>query len=98
SNNDDRTANLLDSIVEANPDQLVVFTAGDNAYDDRTLEEYQQCYDLTWGRHKARTRPAAGNHEYATGNADGYFSYFGAAAGDPGAGYYSYDLDRKSVV
>ncbi|TMB67148.1 MAG: alkaline phosphatase [Chloroflexi bacterium] len=97
-NNDDRTANLLDSIVAATPGELVVFTAGDNAYEDGTLEEYQQCYDPTWGRHKARTRPAAGNHEYATGNADGYFSYFGAAAGDPGAGYYSYDLGAWHIV
>ena len=41
------------------------------------------CYDPTWGRHKARTRPAIGNHEYQTERGAGYFSYFGDAAGDP---------------
>jgi hypothetical protein len=33
-----------------------------------------------------------GNHEYNTSGASGYYSYFGAAAGDPSKGYYSYDL------
>ena len=28
--------------------------------------DYQNCYDPSWGRHKARTRPVAGNHEYDT--------------------------------
>jgi acid phosphatase type 7 len=96
--NDDRTAELLDSIVAGASGELVVFTAGDNAYEYGTLEEYEQCYDPTWGRHKARTRPVAGNHEYATGSADGYFSYFGAAAGDPGEGYYSYDLGAWHII
>ncbi len=62
------------------------------------MEEYEQCYDPTWGRHKGRTRPAAGNHEYATGNADGYFAYFGAAAGDQSRGYYSYDLGAWHII
>jgi len=96
--NDDRTAALLDSVVSSAPGEAVVFTAGDNAYEYGTLEEYEQCYEPTWGRQKARTRPAAGNHEYATGNADGYFSYFGAAAGDPGQGYYSYDLGAWHII
>jgi hypothetical protein len=30
--------------------------------------------------------------------AEGYFSYFGEAAGDPSEGYYSYDLDRWHVI
>ena len=43
---------------------------------------------------KARTRPAPGNHDYGNAAYDpsGYFGYFGAAAGDPSLGYYSYDL------
>ena len=35
------------------------------------------CYDPTWGRHKARTMPVVGNHEYVGPDADGYFAYFG---------------------
>jgi hypothetical protein len=96
--NDYRTAHLLDSVIASANGEVIVFTAGDNAYEYGTLEEYQQCYDPTWGRHKARTRPAAGNHEYSIGNAEGYFSYFGVAAGDPGQGYYSYELGAWHII
>lgn len=51
------TAKLLDGIPGT------VFTAGDNAYERGTLDEYRRCYESTWGRHKARTRPAPGNHD-----------------------------------
>ena len=47
---------------------------------------------------KALSRPVAGNHEYGTRRAAGYFGYFGAAAGPPGKGYYSYDLGAWHVV
>ena len=56
----EETARLLDAI------DGVVFTAGDNAYEDGTDQEYRDCYDVTWGRHKARTRPSPGNHDYHT--------------------------------
>jgi 3',5'-cyclic AMP phosphodiesterase CpdA len=78
------TARLLDVI------QGTVFTAGDNAYPDGTEAEFAACYDPTWGRHKRRTRPSPGNHDYRTEGAAGYFAYFGANAGPPGLGYYSY--------
>ena len=42
--------------------------------------------------------PSAGNHEYYTAGASGYFEYFGEAAGDPQKGYYSYDLGSWHVV
>jgi hypothetical protein len=81
------TASLLDSIGGT------VFTAGDNAYLEGTAQQFRDCYDPTWGRHKDRTRPAPGNHEYASSPvAAPYFEYFGLAAGPPGLGYYSFDL------
>ncbi|MBA3658202.1 MAG: Ig-like domain-containing protein [Gemmatimonadales bacterium] len=89
---DERTAKLLDKIPGT------VFVAGDNVYEDGTLKEFQRCYGPTWGRHKHRTRPAPGNHEYNTPGAAGYFDYFGASAGDPSRGYYSYDLGAWHVV
>jgi calcineurin-like phosphoesterase family protein len=89
---DAATATLLDAIPGT------VFTAGDNAYPDGTLDQYNNCYDPTWGRLKARTRPAAGNHEYHTRRAAGYFTYFGAAAGNPTKGYYSYDLGAWHII
>jgi hypothetical protein len=92
SEGDEATARLLDSIPGT------VFTAGDNAYEDGSAEDYERCYAPSWGRHKARTRPSPGNHEYNTPGATGYFGYFGAAAGDPGSGYYSYNLGGWHVV
>ena len=89
---DEATAKLLDSIAGT------VFTVGDNAYGDGTRSEFSRCYAPSWGRHKARTRPVAGNHDYETSGAAGYFGYFGAAAGDPTKGYYSYDLGAWHVV
>lgn len=89
---DEATAQLLDGISGT------VFTLGDNAYDRGTATDFADCYDPTWGRHKARTRPSAGNHDYYTSSASGYFNYFGAAAGDPSQGYYSYDLGTWHIV
>ena len=86
------TAALLDAIPGT------VFTAGDNAYSSGTASEYANCYDPTWGRHKARTRPAPGNHEYNTSDAAPYCAYFGANAGPSGRGYYSYDLGDWHLI
>ena len=44
-----------------------------SAYENGTPDEFARCYEPTWGRHKARTRPAVGNHEYGTPGAAGYF-------------------------
>jgi acid phosphatase type 7 len=89
---DEATAKLLDGISGT------VFTLGDNAYNSGTSAEFANCYNPTWGRHKARTKPSVGNHEYLTSGASGYFGYFGAAAGDPKKGYYSYDRGDWHVI
>ena len=75
-----------------------LFTLGDNAYMNGTMREYQECYGPTWGRHKARTRPTPGNHEYHTAGAAPYFEYFGANAGFSGVGYYSFDLGAWHIL
>ena len=75
-----------------------VITLGDNVYDNGTLSEYTDCYGPSWGRHKSRTMPTPGNHEYNTPNATGYYAYFGSAAGDPSKGYYSYDLGAWHII
>ena len=64
----------------------------------RLPREFEGCYDPSWGRHKARTSPAVGDHEYSTAGGRGYFDYFGAAAGEPGKGWYSYDLGAWHIV
>ena len=97
------TALLLDSYPDA-----IVQTLGDNTYPNGTVSEFTNCYEPTWGRAKARTRPALGDHEYGDGinpNATGYFSYFqpqlapfGAAATDPTRGWYSYNVGAWHVA
>ncbi len=76
----------------------VVAALGDNEYENGALDKYQGSYDPSWGRLKAITRPAVGNHEYLTPHAQGYFDYFGAIAGDSQKGYYSYDVGTWHVV
>ncbi len=87
-----QTAALIDNIAGT------VITLGDNAYESGTLSQFTSCYDPSWGQLKARTFPSVGNHEYLTKNAAGYFGYFGAAAGGPNKGYYSYDLGSWHIV
>jgi hypothetical protein len=89
---DEDTAQLLDNIAGT------VFTLGDNAYNTGTAMEFADYYEPTWGRHKLRTKPSPGNHDYYTANATGYFGYFGAAAGNPDDGYYSYDLGAWHII
>ena len=86
------TARLLDSISGT------VFALGDNAYPSGSAQDYRDCYDPTWGRYKSRTRPVAGNHEYDTPSGAAYYDYFGASAGPPGAGYYSFELGNWHVI
>jgi hypothetical protein len=85
------TAKLLEQIPGT------IMAVGDLAYPDGTKENFA-CYEKTWGRVKSRTRPAAGNHEFHSAGATVYFNYFGAAAGDPRNGYYSYELGGWHIV
>ena len=85
-----------DLLVGASLD--AVLPLGDTQYDYGSLPAFTASYDPTWGRVKAITRPVIGNHEYGTPRANGYFRYFGRAAGPPGRGYYSFDLAAWHVV
>ena len=89
---DDVTASLLDAIPGT------VYTTGDNAYPSGTAQEFADCYGPSWGRHRDRTFPSLGNHDYGVVGAAGYFDYFGERAGTPGEGYYSYDLGGWHII
>src|SRR6266550_4010765 len=90
---DDRTAAILDTIPGT------VFTLGDNVLGSSTLvPDFNNCYNPSWGRHKARTRPANDHLEYWIAGASTYFDYFGDAAGARGKGYYSYELGGWHIV
>jgi hypothetical protein len=91
-----------------------VLPLGDNQYYCAGYQAFVQSYDLSWGRLKEISQPVAGNHEYLTtggsagsgatdcnaanAGAAGYFRYFGAAAGDPAKGYYSYDIGTWHLI
>lgn len=91
------TGDLLDPARHS-----LVLPLGDLQYNAGTLANFQASYDQFWGRVKAITRPAVGNHEYEDPGAAGYFDYFngiGVAngpAGDRTQGYYSYDVPLPS--
>jgi hypothetical protein len=89
---DDATGALLDGLAG------IVMPLGDNAYLNGSAAEYTSCYEPAWGRHKGRTRPVPGNHDYNTADATGYFGYFGASAGDPAKGYYDFVLGDWLVI
>jgi calcineurin-like phosphoesterase family protein len=86
------TSNLLDGISGT------VFAVGDLGYPDGSEGEFTKCYDQTWGRHRWRTMPVPGNHEYNTPNGSDYFNYFGPVAGDPTKGYYSFNLGAWHII
>jgi acid phosphatase type 7 len=89
---DDATAALLEGAP------TTIAAIGDLAYPVGSADDFANCYDPTWGQFRSNTRPAVGNHEYATPGAAAYFDYWGAAAGPRGAGYYSYELGSWHVV
>ena len=94
---------LLDPYPDA-----VVASIGDNAYPSGTAQQFNDCYNPSWGTAKDRTRPTLGSHDYADargGSSAGYFEYFndqlspfGGSATDPNRGYYSYDVGPWHVV
>ena len=92
SSGDEATAALVEGI------DGVVATLGDSVYTRGTPDEFAECFDPSWGRFKDRIRPATGNHEYLTPGAAGYYEYFGAAAGEPTQGYYSYDHGAWHII
>lgn len=89
---DEATAELLDDLPG------FVFTAGDNAYESGTAAQFEECYGASWGRHRDRTFPVLGNHDFETAAAAGYFGFFGARGGDPRAGWYSVDLGTWRLI
>jgi hypothetical protein len=88
----------------------VVLPLGDVQYECGEPSDFNTYYDPSWGVYKGKSRPVVGNHEYNTStdpsnkcyknppNAGGFFSYFGPLAGDPGKGYYSYDVGSWHLI
>jgi len=104
------TSNLLVN-AQGQPAVDAVLPVGDIQYECPSLTAFGQSYDPSWGRLKAVTYPAPGNHEYyttansptgtgcdTTDDADGYFAYFGPRAGEPTKGYYSFNIGAWHLI
>jgi hypothetical protein len=86
-----------DLIIET-IDPTAVLTLGDNQYENGEYENFLASYDPSWGRMKSITYPSPGNHDYRDPGAQAYFDYFGAVAGDPAKGYYSFTLGSWRIL
>lgn len=87
------TAKLLDQI---RPD--AVLALGDLQYESGAPDAFAASYGTTWGRWKAKTHPAPGNHEFNSAHGYGYFDYWGAAGATKGKGWYSFDLGKWHLI
>ena len=88
----EQTARVVDQSGAA-----AIFADGDLT-DTGSDYQMRNCFGSTWGRFAARLHTAVGNHEYGQANAGPYFGYFGAAAGNAGQGWYSFDLGTWHVI
>jgi 3',5'-cyclic AMP phosphodiesterase CpdA len=90
---DEATAALL----EARPG--IVFTLGDNAYDDGSTAQLRDCYGPSWGRVLDRTRfVVTGNHDIRTDDGAPEAAYFGDAAVRDGVTWFSEDVGAWHVI
>ncbi len=71
---------------------------GDLAYPASRPKDIERCYDPSWGKLGNRVWPAAGNHEYLSGDATSFFRHFGKRAGPSGKGWHSYELGDWHIV
>ena len=86
------------NLISADPTIRKVLLLGDLQYDRGEPDAFAASYDRSFGRFRSRAIPVPGNHEYGTGNAAGYFGYFGPAAHPESNGYYSVNIGSWHVV
>ncbi len=98
------TAILVDSVLRADRSPSiseVAITLGDNAYPGGSATDFARCFAPSWGDSALvimqHIRPAPGNHDFLLDTAT-YYRYFGARAGEPSKGYYSYDAGSWHVI
>jgi hypothetical protein len=88
----DLTARILDRVSGT------VLALGDLAYPNGTFLDFARCYGPNWGRHRDRTRPTPGNHDYDTLNGVAYYAFFEELAGAAGEGYFSYTAGGWHII
>ena len=76
----------------------VFLALGDLQYENGSYDLFMSRYDVSaCGEIKSKTKPVPGNHEYNSGGG-GYYQYFGALAGDPAKGYYSFNAGGMHFI
>lgn len=89
---DEATARLIDTTA-------TVLALGDMAFPNGRAQDFANCYQISWGAHKARTWAALGNHDYdSSATAEYARAYFGDRLGTNGKGFYSFNLGSWHVV
>lgn len=95
-------ADVATRITSLNPTALLLL--GDIQYENATLTDFNRYYDPSFGVFRSITWPAAGNHEYNTAGAKGYYDYFNGVgvqtgrAGDRSKGYYSFNIGAWHLI
>ena len=92
-----KTAELIMNGL-AKDNKALVITLGDNTYPVGRAEEFNECYEPTWGQFKNHTLPSPGNHDYGMPLALGYYNYFDELAGPDRRGYYRKTAGRWTLL
>jgi acid phosphatase type 7 len=87
------TAELAKSF---DPDAVLLL--GDIQYPYGALAEFEAGFAPSWGSLGARLKPAAGNHEWLTPGAVGYYRYFGIPSDSDSLAYYSFDMGAWHIL
>jgi hypothetical protein len=85
-----------DLAIEASP--AAVLALGNLQYGSGSLIDYQISFDRSWGRLRPIMYAVPGEQEKESRDMDVYFAYLGLAAGEPGTGYYSFNLGSWHLV
>jgi hypothetical protein len=96
---DSQTATRLDNGGASGPRDIGTIAAlGDLAYENGSLDDFNTCYQSSWGTLRSLTKPTPGDLEYQTTGAAGYFGYWGRRAGSPARSWYSYDIGSWHII
>jgi 3',5'-cyclic AMP phosphodiesterase CpdA len=89
-------ATVIADQVERLPGTILAL--GDLAYPEGSESNIKNCLDRLWSDSKDRTRLVPGNHDFKSDKAEPYYEYWGASAGKPRRGYYSFDLASWHIL
>ena len=94
--NNPTNATLTARLVRRVPGRVLALE--DLVYPTGSTQQFQECYESTWGQFKERTYPVPGNHEYKQKDAAPYCTYWGSQAGEIGRGYYIFDVSGWHII